>query len=102
MKNVIVSLNRKWIACSVFVASLFTNVMYAYAQESPDVKVNGQDVGSWFNRYWIWVVGAVILLLLIIIFSRGSNRRKRTDSTVTRDNFGNISSTSTTTEVKDE
>lgn len=101
MKSIIASLNRKWIGCSLFVVSLFATVC-SYAQESPDVKVNGQDVGSWFSRYWIWVVGAVVLLLLILIFSRGSNRRKRTDSTVTRDNFGNISSTSTTTEIKDE
>ncbi|PZF73572.1 hypothetical protein DN068_07570 [Taibaiella soli] len=85
----------------MFVVSLFVTI-YSYAQESPDVKVNGQDVGSWFSRYWIWVAGTVLLLVLIILFSRGSNRTKRTDSTITRDDFGNISSTSTTTEIKDE
>ncbi len=62
------------------------------AQEK--VEINGQDVGSWFSRNWMWVTGVVVLLLLIILFSGGKRKRKTT--TIVKDDYGNVKSVSTT------
>ena len=76
-----------------------TGVFIAFGQESPEVKINGNDVGSWFGRNWIWVVAAIAVLLLILAFS-GSSRSKRS-TTVVSDRFGDVRRTSTTeTEVE--
>lgn len=97
MKNIIKIFRKKLAVSSVFVVSMLTSVCL-YAQDAPDVKVNGQDVGSLFSRYWMWIAGVIVLLLLILLFGR-SSRTKRTTTTVTRDNFGDVSSSRTTTEV---
>ena len=77
---------------SVFV--LIAAQLTAFAQEQ--VEINGQDVGSWFSRNWIWVTGVVVVLLLIIVFSRSSSRRRTT--TVVKDTYGNVKSVTTTDE----
>ncbi|HTE25011.1 hypothetical protein [Flavitalea sp.] len=66
-----------------------------YAQES--VEINGQDVGSWFERNWMWITGAVLLLLLIVLFSTRSRRTRKT-TTVVKDTYGNVKSVTTTEE----
>jgi len=67
----------------------------AIAQET--VEINGQDVGSWFERNWMWVTGGVLLLLLIIgLSSRGSRSKKTT--TIVKDTYGNVKSVTTTEE----
>lgn len=77
---------------SVFV--LMAAQLAVFAQEQ--VEINGQDVGSWFSRNWMWVTGGVVLLLLIIAFSRSSSRRRTT--TVVKDSYGNVKSVTTTDE----
>ena len=67
------------------------------AQKAPEVKVNGSDVGYWFNTYWPWVVGIVVILVLIIIFGSSSGSRNTTTTTVT-DKHGDTKRTTTTTE----
>jgi hypothetical protein len=67
------------------------------AQEN--VEIAGEDVGSWFERNWMWVAGGILLLLLIIIFSGGSRRSRRT-TTVVKDDYGNVKKV-TTTEIED-
>lgn len=94
MKNTI---NKR---ISSLVAMVLMTVIYASAQESPQVKVNGKDVGTWFGNNWIWVAGLVLLLLIILLFS-GRNRNKRSSTTVVSDRFGDVRKTSTTeTEVE--
>jgi len=66
-----------------------------FAQET--VEINGQDVGSWFERNWMWVTGAVLLLLLIALFS-GRSRKTRKTTTVVKDTYGNVKSVTTTEE----
>lgn len=68
-----------------------------YAQDAVDVDINEEKVGSWFERNWMWVVGAVLLIILIAAFSGGSSRRT---TTVVRDDLGNTKRVTTTeTEV---
>ncbi len=98
MKNQIKSVTNH---ISGFSAILF--VVLAFLAGSPllaqeTVEINGQDVGTWFQRNWMWVVGGVLLLLLIIGFSsRGSSRVKKT-TTIVKDNYGNVKSVTTTEE----
>ena len=81
----------------VMVLLLIAPFMTLIAQQ--EVKINGRDVGSWFERNWMWVAGAAVILL-IIAFAGRSNNRKRTTTTVIKDDAGNVKSV-TTTEVKE-
>jgi hypothetical protein len=63
-----------------------------------DVKIDGKDVGSWFERNWMWVAGGALILLIIAVSGRGSSKRKTT--TIVKDETGHIKSI-TTTEVKE-
>jgi hypothetical protein len=81
----------------VLILLLVTPFMTLIAQQ--DVKINGADVGSWFDRNWMWVAGAVLILLIIAFAGRGSRKRK-TVTTVMKDDMGNVKSV-TTTEVKE-
>jgi hypothetical protein len=63
-----------------------------------DVKIDGKDVGSWFERNWMWVGGAALILLVIAISGRGGSKRKTT--TIVKDDAGRVKSV-TTTEVKE-
>ena len=81
-----------------FILFLLTPFMTLIAQQ--DVKVNGREVGSWFERNWMWVAGGALVLLIIAFAGRGGNAKKRTTTTVLKDGLGNVKSV-TTTEVKD-
>ncbi|MEJ0104127.1 MAG: hypothetical protein WDO19_16885 [Bacteroidota bacterium] len=48
---------------------LLTPFMTLLAQQ--DVKINGRDVGSWFERNWMWVAGGAVVLLIIAFVGRG-------------------------------
>jgi len=74
--------------------------VYTWAQNSPDVKINGEDAGSWIGRNWLWCLLAVVGLILLIGLFSSSSRTRRT--TVVKENDGLVSrTTSTTTEVED-
>ena len=89
------NLVRKFIAnLSLFL--MFTLVSLSlFAQET--VEINSQDIGSWFERNWMWVAGAVLLLLLIALFS-GRSKKTRKTTTVVKDTYGNVKSVTTTEE----
>jgi hypothetical protein len=94
MKPLLHSLKYKAFLFIIVLADFQTGL---FAQ-STKVSINGNDVGSWFGRNWLWVAGIMAFLVLIILFSRGSSRNSRT-TTVT-DSNGNIRRT-TTTEIDD-
>ncbi len=81
----------------VMILLLITPFVTLIAQQ--EVKINGRDVGSWFERNWMWVAGAVVILL-IIAFAGRKNNRKKTTTTVVKDEAGKVKSI-TTTEVKE-
>jgi|GEM_PF-5093774 len=90
------TINRK---LSSLFAMLILSSTLLLAQESPSVKVNGNDVGTWFAHNWIWVAAVVLVLLLIVLFS--SNSRSKRTTTVVTDRFGDVRRSSTTeTEVE--
>ena len=70
-------------------------VITLQAQEK--VKIDTQEVASWFDTNWIWVTAGVVILLLIILFSRGNSGRRKT-TTVIKDAHGNNKSVTTTEE----
>ena len=77
-----------------FMAVVFFQVI-SWAQ---DVKaeINGNDVGSWFSRNWLWVTGIVVLLILLLLFSGGSSRNSRSRTTTYRRGDGTVTKTTTT------
>ena len=81
----------------VLILLLVAPFMTLIAQQ--DVKINGRDVGSWFDRNWMWVGGAVLILLILAFAGRG-NKKRKTITTVMKDDLGNVKSV-TTTEVKE-
>jgi hypothetical protein len=95
MKNVLNNLKHKAAAFFVMLVA-FQSTVWAQAQ----VEVNGNDVGSWFERNWVWVAGGVVLLLLILLLSGGGGRRSTRTTTINR-NGGDVRHTTTTTEIED-
>lgn len=95
MKKRIVSKSFRFIVAVTLLFLLPTIALWS--QQS--VEINSEEVGSWFERNWMWVAGAGILLLILAFAGRGSSR-KRTTTTVIKDDLGNVKSV-TTTEVKE-
>jgi hypothetical protein len=93
MKKNIVSNGFRFIVAFTLLFLLPTIALW-----SQSVEINGAEVGSWFERNWMWVAGVGVLLLVLAFAGRGSNR-KRTSTTVIKDDLGNVKSV-TTTEVR--
>lgn len=73
--------------------------MIVSAQEK--IKISKEEIGTWFERNWMWVaIGAVALILLIALFSRGTVSRlgSRRTTTVIKDDRGKTKSVVTTEE----
>ena len=76
------------------------------AQAQNKVEIDTQEVKSWFETNWIWVVAGIVLLLLIVLVSRRSNPNnsriisggERKTTTVIKDAQGNVQSVTTTEE----
>jgi len=69
----------------------------SWAQDNTKVEINGNDVGSWFGRNWIWVTGIIAVLVLLLLLSGGTIRRSSKTTTYRKDD-GNVVKTTTTTE----
>jgi hypothetical protein len=55
------------------------------------IKISKEEIGTWFERNWMWVaIGAVALILLIALLSRGTVSRlgSRRTTTVIKDDRG--------------
>ena len=78
------------------------NVM-VWAQDNT-VKINGEDVGSWLSRNWMWVAGGVVLLLLLIGVLSGSSRSRTSTTkktTIVREEDADGIIRTTTTEIRE-
>jgi len=65
------------------------------------IKIDKGEIKTWFENYWMWVVGGlVIVILLIAIFSRRAAARlgSRRTTTVIKDEHGKTKSVVTTEE----
>lgn len=65
------------------------------AQEK--IEIDKEEIGSWFERHWMWVVAGVVLVLLIALLSRGGSARRKT-TTVIKDAHGKTKSVTTVEE----
>lgn len=89
-------------ALAVFMLMLTTITLNAQDK----VEIDTQEVKSWFETNWIWVVVGVVLLLLIVLLSRGRRTAdsrtisggERKTTTVVKDAQGNVQSVTTTEE----
>ena len=76
---------------------LFSIVCWA---QDTEVKINGEPIGSWMSRNWMWVAGGVVLLLLLIGMLSGGSR-KRSKTTIVREEDASGVIRTTTTEIKE-
>lgn len=85
--------NNPFKMISAFILMMFLQLK-TYAQDVVDVNINEDAAGTWFERNWMWVVGAALLIILIAAFSGGGSSRRST--TVVKDEFGNTKRVTTT------
>ena len=49
----------------------------AFAQEKGiDVDINVKDENEWYQKPWVWVVGAAVFILLLVALLRSGSARK--------------------------
>lgn len=71
----------------MFMMAMSTSLVWGQ-NNSPDVKINGNDVGSWFQNNWIWVVAVIGVIILIALLTKGSDTK--TSTTVVSDKYGDV------------
>lgn len=79
--------------------SLFVFQVLLIAQDTK-VEINGNDVGSWFSRNWVWVTIGIVVLLIFLMIS-GNSRSSRHRTTIFRNNKGEITKTEITKTEED-
>lgn len=72
--------------------------MISWAQENAKVEINGNDVGSWFGRNWIWVAAIMALLVLLLLLGGGTSRKISKTTTYRKDDGSVVNTTTTETE----
>ena len=80
-------------------AILMVFMLFNMVTWAQDKAITEQEVKTWFEKYWVWVVAGAVLLLIIIISSVRKSRTRRT-TTVIKDDKGHVKSV-TTTEVRE-
>ena len=81
------SLSRIGSIVMMFILTINTSLVWGQ-NNSPDVKINGNDVGSWFQNNWIWIVAVVGVIILIALLTKGSSSKSST--TVVSDKYGDV------------
>jgi len=97
MKRQFVKQNLWLLAFSIITFLMMSSV--GNAQDNIDL--DKQQIISWFEKYWMWVVGGIVLLLIIGLSGRRNRRMiggKRKTTTVVRDAEGKTKSVTTTEE----
>ncbi len=70
---------------SIAISTVFILQTSLFAQQN--VEVNGNDVGTWFGKNWMWITGAVVLLLILLLFTGGGHKKRKT-RTIIKDDKG--------------
>ena len=80
--------------------SLLLTSIIVNAQDK--INIDKGEIKTWFENYWMWVVGGlVVLVLLIALLSRGRTALRngtRKTTTVVKDEHGRTQSVVTTEE----
>jgi hypothetical protein len=76
------------------ILSVFVFQIWVIAQNTK-VEINGNDVGSWFSRNWVWVTLGIVILVIFLLISGGS-RSSRHRTTIFRNNKGEVTKTEIT------
>lgn len=72
--------------------------LLSWAQDSvTPVNIDGEEIGSWLSRNWLWVAAGVVVLLLLIGILSGGSRRKKTTIVREEDADGFVRTTTTET-----
>jgi protein-S-isoprenylcysteine O-methyltransferase Ste14 len=77
------------------VAILLLPAFMVRAQDQ--IEIDKEEIGSWFERNWIWVAAGVLLIVLIALMGRGKAGSRKT-TTVVKDPQGHTKSVTTTEE----
>ena len=77
------------------VAILMLSAFIVRAQDQ--IEIDKREIGSWFERNWIWVAAGVLLIVLIALMGRGKAGSRKT-TTVVKDAQGHTKSVTTTEE----
>jgi hypothetical protein len=73
MKNKVTGLYK---SIGFFITAFFLSVV-AFAQEKGiDVDINIKKENEWYQRPWVWVVGAAVFILLLVAILKSG---KKTD-----------------------
>jgi protein-S-isoprenylcysteine O-methyltransferase Ste14 len=100
MKRVANRLNGK----NLFITIVLCLLQVSLWAQDKTVKINGENIGSWISRNWMWVAGGVILLLLLIGILSGGNRSRPPvikKTTIVREEGSDGVVRTTTTEIKE-
>lgn len=76
-------------------AVLMLSVFIVRAQDK--IEIDKEEIGSWFERNWIWVAAGLLLIVLIALMGRGKAGSRKT-TTVVKDAEGHTKSVTTTEE----
>lgn len=76
------------------ILSVFFFQLWVIAQDTK-VEINGNDVGSWFSRNWVWVTLGIVILVIFLLIS-GNSRSSRHRTTIFRNSKGEITKTEIT------
>lgn len=67
----------------------------ASVAQNAKVEINGNDVGSWFSRNWIFVTIIIVALFIFLLISEKS-KSSRSRTTIFRNNKGEVTKTEIT------
>ena len=76
-------------------AILMLSAIMVRAQDQ--IEIDKREIGSWFERNWIWVAAGVLLIVLIALMGRGKAGTRKT-TTIVNDPQGHTKTVTTTEE----
>lgn len=80
------------------IVGVFIFLLLALTMQAQNkIEIDKQQVSSWFEQNWIWVVAGMVLLFLLVSFSRRGGVKRKT-TTIIKDEAGNIKKVTTTEE----
>jgi hypothetical protein len=99
MKKISLYQHAKYFLTAFVLALLQLPLM---AQDSTAVKIDTEQVESWFGQNWMWVaIGALVLIILIAMMSGGSRKASVKKTTIVKEEDASGVIKTTTTELRE-